>query len=64
MSGLMLSYGHPVGLRMTTSLRSFNNPHAVDSIAAGFSVTVASLIMFNTLVRRNDKSFVYIYWRP
>ena len=40
MSELMLLYGHPVGPGMTTGLWSSNNPHAVDSMAAGFSVTV------------------------
>ena len=40
MSELMLLYEHPVGPGMTTGLWSFNNPHAVDSIAASFIVTV------------------------
>ena len=40
MSELMLLYGHPVGPGMTTGCGVFNNPHAVDSVVAGFSVTV------------------------
>ena len=36
----MLLYGHPYCLGATTGLWSFNNPHAVDSIVAGFSVIV------------------------
>ena len=40
MSELMLLYEHPVGPGMTTGLWSFYDPHAVDSIAAGFSVIV------------------------
>ena len=39
MPELMLLYRHPVGPGMTTGLRSFNNPHVVDSFAAGVSVT-------------------------
>ena len=41
-SELMLLNGHPVGPGMTTGLWSFNNPHAVDSVAAGFSDTVSN----------------------
>ena len=39
----MLPYRHPVGPGMTTSSFAcgvFNNPHAVDSGASGFGVTV------------------------
>ena len=45
----------------------FNNPHAVDSIATGFSVTVPnypSLTVVNTLVSRHDKSFVVHLLEP
>ena len=42
-SGLIWLYGRQVGQVMTTNLLSFQNPHVVDTIAAGFSVPIHPL---------------------
>ena len=62
-SELMLLYGHPVAPGMTQACGVFNNPHAVDSIVAGFSVTVPNQSIFYSQQYEENVAIELIYSR-